>query len=225
MSKPLLYLVNGNSNSMLTARLAALASARVGVEMKIESATVVESPFQILTRSDVARSAVHILDHIEARFSEADRQKPSAIILACFGEPGLGAVRDTVDVPVFGLLESSARAASQLGAFSILTPGDPWPPQLQDLLRVYQLSGHCREIAVYSDAALSSDMNHARAAIEHDCNRLAARHDVTSVILGGALAAGLASNIEPPSGVAVIDGFLATVDACLRELSLTPAEV
>ncbi|MFZ2103334.1 MAG: aspartate/glutamate racemase family protein, partial [Oricola sp.] len=157
MTKPLLHLLNGNSNEALTRRLAGLADVRIAGKVILEAETVAASPRQIVTRRDVARSAVHILDHVEARFADEKRARPDAVVLACFGEPGLGALREAVDVPVFGLLESSARLAASLGSFSILTPGAAWPAQLRELLAVYGLTGQCHGISVYSESSLSDD--------------------------------------------------------------------
>ncbi len=219
MTKPLLYLLNGNSNAALTARLCGLADDRIAGKAILEAETVAASPPQIVTRRDVVRSAVHILDHVEARFTDMKRARPDAIVLACFGEPGLGALREAVDVPVFGLLESSARRAASLGEFSILTPGAAWPAQLRELLGAYGLAGNCRGISVYSGNSLSEDPAIFRPAIEADCEAAASRDRTGVVILGGALGAGRAQWLSLPEGIRAVDAFLATIDEALATLA------
>ena len=121
MAKPLVYLLNGNSNEAATERYARAATAYFGERAAVEARTLVDAPLYIATRRDCARAAVGILDHAEARLARRDLPKPDALILACFGEPGLGALRELSDIPMFGLLEASARAVAGRGkSFSIL---------------------------------------------------------------------------------------------------------
>lgn len=59
-----------------------------------------------------------------------------AIVLACFGDPGLEALRELAGVPVVGLLEASvAEAARAGGPFGIVTAGPAWVPMLDERIR------------------------------------------------------------------------------------------
>ena len=60
----------------------------------------------------------------------------AAIVLACFGDPGLEALREVSGVPVVGLLESAvAEAARAGGPFGIVTAGPAWVPMLDERIR------------------------------------------------------------------------------------------
>jgi Asp/Glu/hydantoin racemase len=134
------------------------------------------------------------------------------VLLACFGDPGLFALREVSPVPVVGLAEASmAEAAETSGRFAIVTGGARWKPMLERFaaeigradalvaVRTVALSG--AQIAADREAALGALANECRAAAESDGAR--------SVILGGAGLAGLAARIADRVPVPVIDSVLA----------------
>ena len=57
-----------------------------------------------------------------------------AVLLACFGDPGLYALRELSPVPVVGLAEAAMQAAAaEAPRFSIVTGGARWVPMLERL--------------------------------------------------------------------------------------------
>lgn len=63
-----------------------------------------------------------------------------AVIVGCFGDPGLAAARELVGIPVVGPAQASAHLAAQLGLrFGILTVVDEVVPALRRLMRAYGL--------------------------------------------------------------------------------------
>ena len=143
---------------------------------------------------------------------DASSEKFDCVLLACFGDPGLFALREASDVPVVGLAEASMQeAAERAGAFSIVTGGRRWPPMLERLarelgfapklasIRPIALTGG--QVAEAPDAAIELLAVQARAARERD--------GAGAVILGGAGLAGLGERVAQASGVAVIDSVAA----------------
>ena len=64
-----------------------------------------------------------------------------ALIVGCFGDPGLGALREVVTVPVVGPAQSSIHLAAQLGErFGILTVVEEVVPSLRRLVRSYEMA-------------------------------------------------------------------------------------
>lgn len=65
-----------------------------------------------------------------------------AVIVGCFGDPGLDAARELVSIPVIGPAQASACLAAQLGdRFAILTVVEEVVPSLRRLMRAYGLDG------------------------------------------------------------------------------------
>lgn len=62
--------------------------------------------------------------------------QPDAVIIGCFGDPGLGAVREVLDCPVVGPFEASLHLGAQLGArVGVVTILDSVVPVLDHLVR------------------------------------------------------------------------------------------
>ena len=58
-----------------------------------------------------------------------------AVILACFGDPGLSGLRELAHQPVLGLAEAGCQAAARLeGRFAIVTGGERWGPMLEEFV-------------------------------------------------------------------------------------------
>lgn len=142
----------------------------------------------------------------------------AAVLLACFGDPGLFALREVSPVPVLGLAEASMRAARRSAArFSIVTGGAAWKPMLERLagalgfgdalagVRIMALTG--AQAAADPDAAVSIIAAECRAARDAD--------GAEAVVLGGAGFAGLAKRASAAAGFPVID----SVEAGAHEIA------
>lgn len=68
-------------------------------------------------------------------------RSPDAVIIGCFGDPGLAALREILDCPVVGPFEASMHLAAQLGArVGVVTVLDSVVPMLDQLVRGMGLS-------------------------------------------------------------------------------------
>lgn len=55
------------------------------------------------------------------------------MLLACFGDPGLDALREVAPIPVVGLADAAGEAAIRLGRrFGVVTGGAAWAPMLTE---------------------------------------------------------------------------------------------
>lgn len=133
------------------------------------------------------------------------------VLLACFGDPGLFALREVSKVPVTGLAEASMFAAAERGGrFSIVTGGERWKPMLERFaaelgyagrlasVRTVALTGG--QIAANRDGAIEMLAKACVAAVDED--------GADQVILGGAGLAGLAERVQPRVWAPVLDSVL-----------------
>lgn len=68
---------------------------------------------------------------------QAEKDGYAGMILGCFGDPGLDALREMIEIPVVGPGEASLHVASMLGyRFSIVTVMESVVPSLERLVRV-----------------------------------------------------------------------------------------
>jgi allantoin racemase len=143
-----------------------------------------------------------------------------AVYLACFGDPGLMALKEIAEVPVVGMAEAACRqAAAQGGRFSIVTGGERWGPILTEFTAALGLDGRLAAVATVAPTGgdIAADPDGSIALLAEACRRTVERDGAQAVILGGAGLAGLAARVEPDVGVPVIcstaAGFAAVLDA------------
>jgi Asp/Glu/hydantoin racemase len=172
-----------------------------------EGATFVPVTGRFGARYIASRAAVAIAGHAALDALAEHVAGCDAVYLACFGDPGLAALREISPVPVVGMADAACRAACAAGGrFSIVTGGALWGPILVEFVAAIGLSHRLAgvrtiaptggDIARDPDAALSQ-----LAAAGTAC----ARDDGADVvILGGAALAGLAVRIQPRVPVPVL---------------------
>ena len=194
--------LNANTNKTMTDH--AVAAARtLAPEIEFTGATGRFGSTHIGTRATYAIAA-----HAAVDCYAAQTKKYGAIILACFGDPGLGALQDIADVPVFGLAETACRAADDMQRpFSIVTGGQRWVPMLTEYLTGLGLTKYLASIRVIestgSQVLADPEGNLTRLA---DACRLAAADDgAERVILGGAGLIGVAKKIADRVPVPLVD--------------------
>lgn len=87
-----------------------------------------------------SRAAFAIAGHATLDAYAEHGEGVDAVLLACFGDPGLDALREIAPVPVIGLVEAAALEASAGGArYAIVTGGLRWGPMLEEMVRLRRL--------------------------------------------------------------------------------------
>lgn len=124
-SEQTLYVVNPNSSARVTEGIdAAMEPLRVGTSVPIVCRTLAEGPPGIESQRDADGVIAPLLKHCLALENSA-----AGYVVACFGDPGLYALRDATRKPVLGIAESAVLTAMGLGqrfgVISILAPSVP----------------------------------------------------------------------------------------------------
>jgi allantoin racemase len=143
-------------------------------------------------------------------------EQPQRVLIGCFGDPGLHALRESCAYPVTGLAEASFMEASAIGSFAIVTGGQRWQPMLERLAMVLGYAQQLRHIETVpqSGAQLLADPEQAVGILTAACQR-AASHQVKAIILGGAGLAGFAALVQPAVPIPVIDSVHAGARAVM----------
>ncbi|MBD3897118.1 aspartate/glutamate racemase family protein [Halomonas sp. ML-15] len=213
-----LLMLNGNANAAMTEQMAAKARHLLGSDVEVVADTAVDSVAYIASRRDCALSAAAVLGMAEHHLA-ADPKGFDAILLACFGEPGIAAVREISPVPVVGMLEASVLSALQLGGrFSVITPGVRWPRMIEDQLNDLGVARHCLGIDAIAidDLTLPAQRDLARQRLAATLESQQTRLVPEVVIVGGAAFAGLATELDAESRVIdCLDAALAQAQAMM----------
>jgi Asp/Glu/hydantoin racemase len=150
-------------------------------------------------------------------------QPVDAVLVGCFGDPGLFAIRESSASPVTGLAEASFIQAARLGRFAIVTGGERWGPMLQRLAANLGFADQlCHiETVAPSGAQLMADPAMAERCLSQAC-QLAAGRGAQAVILGGAGLAGFAPHVQPACPVPLIDSTVAGLRTLLEGAAPQP---
>lgn len=203
-----LLVLNPNTSVAVTERLLA------AMPMPVRTAT---ARFGAPYISDERSFAIAGHAAIDAWEADAAAHGPAdATLLACFGDPGIEALREVSGRPVIGLAEASLREAAAIGRFSIVTGGAAWRPILERLVRGLGLASALVriEIVAATGAELAADPEGAVRVLTDACRVAAVGAE--AVVLGGAGLAGLAARIRPAADVLIVDSVSAGVDALAR---------
>lgn len=147
-------------------------------------------------------------------------RQPDAVVIGCFGDPGLAAVRETMDCPVVGPFEASLHLGLQLGArVGVVTILDSVIPVLDHLVRGMGLSLRYAGTASIDVAVLdlSRQVDDVVARVVSAGSDLVRRRDADVLVVGCMSLAFLevAEKASAAIGVPVVNPARASLDtAC-----------
>jgi allantoin racemase len=197
-----ILLINPNTTETVTALVANYARAVAGDAATFAPVTGRFGADYISTRAAAAIAAHAALDALAQHVAGCD-----AVYLACFGDPGLAALREISPVPVIGMAEASCLGACSRGRrFAIVTGGALWGPMLTEFVAWLGLSDRLaaiRTIAPTGDR-IARDPEAALTDLAAACTACATEDGADVVILGGAALAGLAARIQPSVPIPVL---------------------
>src|SRR5207245_1657418 len=123
-----LLLINPNTTASITALVLKHAEGFANKGTAVRAVTSAFGPRYIASRIGYA-----IAGHAAVDALANDTARKDAVVLACFGDPGLAALKEVSKVPVVGMAEASILQASAIGQrFPIVTGGErrnPIPEQ------------------------------------------------------------------------------------------------
>ena len=217
---PRLLLINPNTSAGVSALVLRHAQDAVGHLAQIDVVTARFGAPYIACEASFAVAAHAVLDAWATAQAEVHAQKRApfdAVLIACFGDPGLLALRQMCPVPVTGLAEAAFLQASGQGRFAIVTGGAAWEPMLHRLAHSLGYGEHLAAIhtVAATGAELSRDPVAAHALLGSAFQAVASASGAASVILGGAGLAGMAHAVQPGVPVPVIDSVVAGVQHAL----------
>nr|WP_315224990.1 aspartate/glutamate racemase family protein [uncultured Albidiferax sp.] len=205
-----LLVINPNTSDSVTALLRTHILQASGPDVAVHMATARFGARYISSEASYAVAAHATLDAWAAWLADGG-PTPDAVLIGCFGDPGLLALRECSPVPVTGLAEAAFVEAAEYGRFAIVTGGVAWKPMLQRLahsLGYGEQLAHIHTVEA-TGAELAADPAAARILLAAACVEAAAQPGVQAVILGGAGLAGMAAQIQHAVPVPVVDSVLA----------------
>lgn len=216
-----LLILNANTSQDVTARMVAAVEGLCPANVHCTGATAAFGAPYVSTRPAVTVAGHAALETVRAAVAaEAAAGRPpfDGCLYACFGEPGIEALRADNAFPVAGMAEASILTALQLGErFSIITVGAAWPGMLRDLMRRTGLDARCAGFGLIAGDALSlargegEGVGLVAAAVEE----VMASQKPDVVIVGGASLSGYARAMAGRFPVPVLDSLATALEQAL----------
>ena len=192
----------------MTDKIAKAARAVARPDTEIVAASSQDGPASIQGFLDVATCVPGLLNEV-VQHKEVD-----AIVIACFDDTGLDAVRSLVSVPVLGIGEAAYHAASMIAnKFSVITTLSRSVSGLENNLLRYGLAQKCACVRATEIPVLKLEegdpatLDKIRLEIHASINEDKAE----AIVLGCAGMADLMARLSEEFGLPVIDGVSAGV--------------
>jgi Asp/Glu/hydantoin racemase len=213
-----LLVINPNTTAAITETVMREVSLMLGGEAVLVPATGRFGARYVASRAAAAIAAHAALDAYAQHGKGCD-----AVLLACFGDPGLDALRELAGVPVVGLADAACHLACQLATrFAIVTGGDRWGPMLGEFVAARGLAARLASIrtVVPTGAEIVSNPVGALEQLIETVQTCVKEDAADCVILGGAGLVGLARRIQPHVPVPVLCSVAAGAAMVLSLLRL-----
>jgi allantoin racemase len=220
-----LLLVNPNTSTAMTAGMAATAQQIAAPGTVVVGRQPSFGPVSIESHFDEAFGAAGVAEQVKL----AQPENFDAVVIACFGDPGLDAARELTTAPVLGIAEAAFHAASFVASgFSVVTTMTRTCGIAERLVLRYGYERICRgvhgtDIPVLALEHCGEDVI---AEIEAAARMALARDRSEAIVLGCGGMAALCRRLQARLGVPVVDGVTAAVKfaEALVGLGLTTAK-
>ncbi|MCP8939092.1 aspartate/glutamate racemase family protein [Alsobacter sp. SYSU M60028] len=202
-----LLVINPNTSGEVSSVIEALARDEAGAEHEVRVVTARFGFPYIASRAAFAIAGHAVLDAAAEALDAGAR--PDAIVLGCFGDPGLDALEELAGLPVAGFAEAGLwEAAAEPGAFVVATRGAIWRDMLHEIVGRLGLADRVAAIA-----CLDED---EPAAIARALSSLAAATGASRVVLGGAGLIPIMDEVTRHAEIPILDPHRAAIRKALR---------
>lgn len=205
-----LLVINPNTSASVSALLQRHVQGASPLDVAVRSVTARFGAAYISDETSFAVASHATLDTWAAALTTPG-PAPKAVLIGCFGDPGLLALRESCGLPVSGLAEAAMAQAARLGRFAIVTGGARWQPMLERLAHSLGYASALAGIHTLqaTGAELAADPVAAHALLAAACQACVQHWGVSAVIVGGAGLAGMAAQLQAQVSVPLIDSVLA----------------
>jgi len=204
-----ILLINANTSQVVTDKVGAGARAAAAPGTEIVAVCGSFGPRVIATRGENA-IAGHSAMHLAAQHAPGC----DAVVIAVSYDTGLAGVREMLPIPVVGMTEAALLTACMLGGrIGLITFGHRVLPMYQELVASYGLAGRIAGWRSIESAAPYQPGGHDEldCMIISEALDLIARDGAETIVLTGAVMAGVPQRLQSQVPVPILDGISAGV--------------
>jgi allantoin racemase len=210
-----ILVINPNSTAAMTASIGAAAQGVAAPGTRITAVNPGDGPPAIQGAADGAAALPGLFALFEQEVLR--RGGYDAVVIACFDDTGLRALKRRSPVPVIGIGEAGFHAAMLVAErFSVVTTLAVSLPVIEQNLADYGLAGRCAGVRASGVAVLELEGAESGVSeqIAAEIARAIAEDGCQAVVLGCAGMADLAARMTERFGLPVIDGVTTAVAFC-----------
>lgn len=204
-----LLIINPNTSTFVTDKIRACAVAAAGPGVEVTAVTGQKGTPIVGTRSECALATCEVMELALEHGKDAD-----GILLGISFDTGLDELREMLSIPVVGMSEAGMLASCALAKrFSMVTFGDRAVPLYDEMVRRYGLeerSSGTVSLPPLSREELENPMLVADRLTDK-IEEAARTRGAESVVLAGAVFAGLAPVLKERVSIPIVDGIVAGV--------------
>ncbi|MEW6623515.1 MAG: aspartate/glutamate racemase family protein [Bacillota bacterium] len=197
-----ILVINPNTSLEMTEQIKQTVNSIAHSEHKIVFKNADIGPESLETFYEYNLATIGVL-----RVINREKDQFDGVLLACFGDPGIYALKEVTEVPLIGIAEASLSKALMLGqSFSILVALNKAIPMMENMVMNYGLSSRLTSVE-----ALELPVLDLKKGGQDTVNKLlhigkkAKEKGAEVLILGCAGMTGLSSLVGRELGVAVLD--------------------
>jgi allantoin racemase len=209
-----LLVVNANTSEIVTEKVAAQARASASPGTEVVAVTGTFGARVVGTRTEQA-----IGEHSTVALVAQHAAGCDAVVIAVSYDTGLRAARELLDVPVVGMTEAGLLTACMLGGrIGIVTFGQRVRPLYDELVAGYGLASRVAGWRTLESTAAYQRGTHDALDDElvQTANDLVERDGAETVLLTGAVMAGVPARLQARVPVPLVDG----IDCAVRQAEL-----
>jgi allantoin racemase len=242
---PQLLVINPNTSASVSTLLNELALREASGRCQVRVQTARLGASYISDEVSFAIAGHALLDAYAFDAAQPGQQSPDAVLIGCFGDPGLLALRQLSDVPVLGLAQASMQAAHQAayqaaqetegdsGRYAVITGGQAWVPMLYRLAAQLRLDDKLASVRAVdkTGAQLAAHPEDAVRELADLCEQLLTTDGpVQTVLLGGAALGGLAQPVQAAllargiRGVRLMDSVAVSLQMAIEQAEAHAAQ-
>jgi allantoin racemase len=204
-----ILVVNPNTSEEMTRDIAEQAARYARADTEIETVAAPWGPRSIEGHYEEHVAAVATLEAVGARAAAFD-----AVVIACFGDPGLYAAREISPVPVIGIAEAALLTACTVSyRFSVVTVLPRVRPLIEETVRRVGLESRCASVRTTPLSVLDCERDPPSADRVIDVEDVAAVEEdgAEAICLGCAGMGPLDRRVGDELDIPVLDGVACAV--------------
>jgi len=208
-----ILVINPNTNSKNTKVIADAIKPYETPELQVDVVNPEKGPVGLESYYHNYLAAVEVHKMIV----DAEKKGYDGVVIACYGDPGIEAAKELVDIPVVGITEASYALARILATkFLVVVSADTAVPRQIRYIKKLGIPDYQYAVKPIGLTVLGvmADRVSAKDLIAKNCEQSLKETGSELIVMGCSGFSGLRSALEKQLGVPIIDPVVAGVHVC-----------